>query len=84
MKTHLVNHHDCEQVADSGKQQSVHVVLHTLTDAVGKDIENDLADDKEEDAKKNVSKRPPLLQSSHDQQDLHHNIDKDEDGVEDV
>lgn len=84
LKAYLVNHHDSKKVAHGGKEQTVHVVLDALTNVRVEDVEDKLTNDEEEDAKGNVPQRPPVLQSTHDKQDLHDQIDTDEDGVQDV
>lgn len=84
MSSYLVDHHDGQQIANRGKEQAVQVVAHGNANLGAKSIENDLAGNKEEDAKGNVTQRPPVLQRSDDKQDLHANVDKELNGVEQV
>ena len=80
----LVDHHDRQEVADGCEEESVHVVLDPLADSLTEQVHNDLTDDEEEDAKRNVSEWPSLLQCTRDQKDLHNDVDEEEDGAEDV
>lgn len=84
MSSYLVDHHDGQQVADCGKEQAVQVVAHGNANLGAESIENDLAGDKEEDAKSNVAQRPPVLQRPDDKQDLHANVDKELNSIEQV
>ena len=53
--TNLIYHHDCEQIANGCKDETIQVVLHVVADGVAEDIQNDLANDEEEDAERNVA-----------------------------
>lgn len=74
--TYLVHHHYCEKVAYRGKKQSVKVMLHVVADGLAEDIQNNLSDHEEENAECNITKRPSILESVCDEDDLHHDIDK--------
>lgn len=84
MSSYLVDHHDGQQIANRGKEQAVQVVAHGNANLGAESIENDLAGDEEEDAKGNITQRPPVLQRSDNKQDLHANVDKELNGVEQV
>lgn len=43
-----------------------------------------MADDKEEDAKRNVAERPAVLQGARNEEDLHYDVDKQLNGVQQV
>ena len=81
---YLVDHHDCEEVAHSGKYKAVHIVGNTLTYCLAEGVDENLANNEEEDAKGNVTQRPSVLESSHNEQDLHDDVDCEEYGTEDV
>ena len=81
---YLVDHHDCKEVADSGKYETIHVVGDALTDSLAECVDKDLTDDEEEDAKGNVTQWPSILKSSHNEQDLHDGVDCKEYGAENV
>lgn len=78
----LVDHHDSKQIAECGEEEAVHVVLHALTHGVAETIENNLTDDQGDDTKNDMSERPALLQGHGDQEDLHADIDGDEESAE--
>lgn len=59
-------------------------MLDVIADCVAEDVENDLANDKEEDAKSNITKWPAVFKSSNNEDDLADDIDKEEDGVDNV
>lgn len=59
-------------------------MLDLVADARGKDVEDDLSDDKEEHSKGNVAERPAVLQRVDDEEDLHDEVDPDADSVDDV
>lgn len=59
-------------------------MAHGNANLGAKSIENDLAGNEKEDAKGNVTQRPPVLQRSDNKQDLHANVDKELNGVEQV
>ena len=82
--SYLVHHHDYQKVANSSKEQAVQVVRRALTDLVTKHVEDNLANNKEEHAKNDISQRPAILQSVDDENDLHNQVDKEENGVEHV
>jgi hypothetical protein len=73
--TNLVDHHDCQKIANSCKEKAVKVVLYDIADSVGKDVEDNLSNDEEECAKSNISKGPAILQGPRHKNDLHDNID---------
>ena len=83
-KSYLVDHHDGQEVADGGKDQAIHVVRDALADRLAKGVDDDLAHDKEEDAKGNVAEGPSLLEGSDDEKNLHDGVDGEEDCVENV
>jgi len=56
----------------------------SLTDSLAECIDEDLADNEEEDAKSNMAQWPSILKSSHDEQDLHDDVDCEEYGAKDV
>jgi hypothetical protein len=80
----LVYHHDCEKIADGGEKETIEVVLHLVADGVTKDVQDNLADDEEEDAKGNVTNRPAVFQRTHDEDDLADSVHEEEDGVDNV
>ena len=80
----LVDHHYAEQVRDGGEKDSVEIVLNAVADFGAEDIQQDLTDDEEENTKGDVSEGPSFLQCADDQEDLHNDVDKDENGAEDV
>lgn len=82
--SYLVDHHDGQQIAYRGKEQAVQVVAHGNANLGAESIEDDLAGNKKEDAKGNVAQRPPILQRPDHKQDLHADIDKELNGVEQV
>jgi hypothetical protein len=82
--TNLVDHHDCQQVADGGKEETVQVVLDLVADDVAEDIQDDLTDDKEEDAERDVTERPAVFQCSNNEYNLTDDVDEQEDGVYDI
>ncbi len=51
-------------------------MLDVLADPLTEGVQDDLADDEEEDPKRNIAQRPPILQRVHHQNNLHHNIDQ--------
>lgn len=59
-------------------------MLHILTDPLAEDVEGDLANDEEEDAKCNITQRPPVLERVDDEDDLHDDVDKQLDPVDEV
>ena len=82
--TNLVDHHDCEQVADGSEEQAVKVVLNAVADGVAKDIQDDLSNHEKENAKNNVAHWPAVLERAENEDDLADKIDKQEDGVDNV
>lgn len=58
---YLINHHHSEKITYRGKEKSIEIVLHVVADGIAEDVQNDLSDYKEEDAKGNVSQRPSIL-----------------------
>jgi hypothetical protein len=59
-------------------------VLHALTDLIAHDVENDLANDEEKDAKQDVAQRPTVLERTDDKNDLAGDVDEELDGVDNV
>ena len=82
--TNLVDHHDCEEIADGGEEQTVQIVLDAVADGVAEGVQDNLSDDEEEDAENNVAERPAVLECAHDEDDLADEVDEEEDGVDDV
>lgn len=82
--TNLVNHHDCEQIADGSKEQTVKIVLDAIADGIAKDIQDDLSNDEEENTENNVAHWPAVLERAQNEDDLADEIDKQEDGVDNV
>jgi hypothetical protein len=80
----LVDHHDGEEIADAGKEETVEVVLHSITDRLGENVKDDLADDEEDGPESNISKWPSILQCSKDEQDLHNNIHDQTNSIDDI
>lgn len=82
--TNLVDHHYCKQVANSGKEKPIKIVLDAVADGVTKDVQNDLSDDKKEDTKDNVTERPAVLKGTHNENDLADEVDEEEDCVDKI
>lgn len=59
-------------------------MLNTITDGVAKDVQNDLPDNKEENAKNNIAHRPAVLKRAKNEDDLADEVDEEEDGVDNV
>jgi hypothetical protein len=59
-------------------------VLYVVADGVAKDVQDDLANDKEENAKADVTERPAVLQGTDNEDDLADDVDEEEYGVDDV
>lgn len=59
--TYLVDHHDSEEIANGCEKEPVKIMLYTFADLRREDIDNDLADDKEEDAKGDMAEWPAVL-----------------------
>lgn len=57
---------------------------NALTDSLAECVNENLADNKEENTKGNVTQWPSILKSSHNEQDLHDDVDCKEYGAEDV
>lgn len=56
-------------------------MLYIVANRVGKEVEDHLTDDEEEDAKDDVTQRPTILKCGGDEKDLHDDVDKDADSV---
>lgn len=84
LETYFVDHHHGEQVAHRRNQQAIKVVAHGCADARAECVQNNLAHDKEEDAKSNVAERPAVMQRPRHQQDLHADVDKQLDRIQHV
>ena len=82
--TCLVDHHDCEQVANSGEEEAIDVVLYLVADGVAEDVEDDLTNDEEEDAKRDITEWPAVFEGSNNQNDLADSVDEEANGVDDV
>lgn len=82
--TNLVDHHDRKQVTDCRKEQAVEVVLNTITDGVTKDVQDDLSNNEEEDAKDDVAHGPAVFKRAKNEDNLADEVDEEEDGVHDV
>lgn len=80
----LVDHHDAEQVADSGEEKTVKVVSGGNANLAAESVQDDLANNKEEDAKDDVAKGPAVAERAQDKKNLQHNVDGELDGVEQV
>jgi len=80
--TYFVDHHDSKEVAYSGKEESVEIVLHVMADGITKDIVDHLPDDEEKDTESNVTKWPPVLQRVRDEDDLHYHVDEQADTID--
>lgn len=59
-------------------------MLDSVTYGVTKNIQDDLSNDKEEDTEDNIAQRPTVLESANDENYLADEIDKEEDGVDEV
>ncbi len=59
-------------------------MLYAIANVLTEDVEDDLAKHKEEHPKRNMSERPPVLQSVCHENDLHYHVHKQADAVEDV
>lgn len=81
---YLVHHHHRKEVADSGKKKAVQVVRHVVANRVAEDVKNDLADDEEEHPKGDVTQRPSVLQRVGDEDDLHNDVDEQEDAIDEI
>lgn len=82
--TNLVNHHDCEKIADGRKEEAIKIVLDIVADGVAEDVEDNLANNEEEDAKANVAQWPAVLECANNEDDLADHVYEEEDGVDDV
>lgn len=82
--THLVDHHDRQQVTDCSKEQSVHVMLHILADGIAERIQKHLSHGEDQYSKRYMSQRPAIVERAHDQEKLHGEVDDDTDCVEEV
>lgn len=81
---YLINHHHSEKITYRGKEKPIEIVLHVVADGIAEDVQNDLSDYKEEDAKGNVSQRPSILQSVGDKDHLHDHIDEQADAIDKI
>lgn len=59
-------------------------MLHIVADSVTEDVQNDLSDHKEEDAKRNVSQRPSILKSVGDKDHLHDHVDEQANSIDEI
>lgn len=59
-------------------------MLDVFADDIAQNVQDDLANDEEEDAERNVAQWPAVLQCANDEDDLADNVDEEEDGVHDV
>jgi len=59
-------------------------VLDIVADRVAEHIQDHLPNDEEEDAKRDVTQWPAVLERADYEDDLAHNVDEQEDGVHDV
>ena len=82
--TYLVNHHDRQEVTKGGEEQAIQIMLNLVTDGVAESIKKDLTDDKNNDSKTNVTKRPAILKCIHSKQKLHDQVYHYANGVQDV
>lgn len=80
----LVHHHDGQKIARCRKEQSIHIVTDRIANRPAEGIENDLANDEEEDAKRDIAQGPPVLKRPSDENDLQNHVDEELDGVEKV
>lgn len=83
-ESYLVDHHDCKEVADSGEDETIHVMGNAFADGLAESVDKYLAYDEEENAEGDVTQRPSVLKCSGDEQNLHDDVDSEEDCVEDV
>lgn len=80
----FVDHHDSEEITDGREEESIQVVLCSVADGAAENIENNLAHDEEENAKADVPERPSILQGCCDKDHLGDDIDRKEDGIDQV
>jgi hypothetical protein len=59
-------------------------MLNTITDSVAKDVQDDLPDNKEENAKDDIAHRPAVFERAKNKDDLADKVDEEEDGVDNV
>ena len=57
---------------------------HRITDSVAEDVEDYLANNEEEDPKRDVPERPAILQGVRDKYDLHGQVDQKADAIDQV
>jgi hypothetical protein len=82
--THLINHHDCQEIASRREEQAVNVVADRCAKRRAEGVEDDLTNDEEKDAKGDVAERPPVLQGPDDEKDLQRDVDHQLHAVEEI
>ena len=59
-------------------------MLHLLAQRIRKHVQHDLSGDEEQRSEEKISQRPAVLQRERDEQDLHDDVDEQEEPVEQV
>lgn len=59
-------------------------MLYLVADGVAEDVEDDLTNNEEEDAKRNITEWPAVFKGSNNQNDLADSVDEEANGVDDV
>lgn len=66
----FVHHHDTQEIANCGEEEAVEIVFHTSADLGREGVEGDLADNDEENTKRDIAKRPSVFERVEDEGDL--------------
>lgn len=82
--TYLVNHHDRQQIAYGGKEETIKIVISSFTNIVAEHIQYDLSGNKEEDAEHEISQWPSVLYCIDNKNNLHEHVDEDADSVNQI
>lgn len=80
----LVDHHDGEQVTERSEEETIKIVLYVVTDCIAESVQKHLSADKDNNPKSDVPQRPAVFERIHYQEELHNEIDRDADRIEDV
>ena len=59
-------------------------MLYLVADGVAEDVEDDLTNNEEEDAKRNITEWPAVFKGSNNQNNLADSVDEEANGVDDV
>lgn len=59
--THLVNHHNSQQVAEGGKEEAVQVMLDIIANGVAESVQHHLSNDEDKHTEGDVSQGPAVV-----------------------